>query len=339
MAYRGEHVAKAVKRGIPREKAEKAYDESIAAGSATIGERTWLPLTDEHVLYTPGGDAFTVADIKKDPLKYHDTECADPIEGLDYQSKNCAIIYTNGPQIEIYSRAHGDAYAYVAPFDETPLAALLAQVMAEYATSPVVEIEDEEETGDTGGSGTTKAGAAPNQPVTSMVGVTIHDFYAYMPKHLYIFAPTGEMWPAASINARLPQIPLMKKNGTPVRDKDGKPKYITPSRVARQAPAGRADDLGARRAADDRRPAGLRWRLDRARREWRRSTCTGRRRSWRRATPPMRGAGSNWCGGSTLMMPTHIITFCAHRIQHPAEKINHGLVLTGRSRHRQGHPA
>ena len=95
VAYRGEHVAKAVKRGIPREKAEKAYDESIAAGSATIGERTWLPLTDEHVLYTPGGDAFTVADIKKDPLKYHDTECADPIEGLDYQSKNCAIIYTN----------------------------------------------------------------------------------------------------------------------------------------------------------------------------------------------------------------------------------------------------
>ena len=119
VAYRGEHVAKAVKRGIPREKAEKAYDELIAAGSATIGERTWLPLTAEHVLYTPGGDAFTVADIKKDPLKFHDTECADPIEGLDYQSNNCAIIYTNGPRIEIYSRAHGDAFAYVAPFDET----------------------------------------------------------------------------------------------------------------------------------------------------------------------------------------------------------------------------
>ena len=26
---------------------------------------------------------------------------------------------------------------------------------------------------------------------------------------------------------------------------------------------------------------------------------------------------------------THIITFCAHRIQFPADKINHGLVLTG----------
>ena len=127
-AYRGEHVAKAVKRGIPREKAEKAYDKSIAAGSATMGMRTWLPLTDEHVLYTPGGDPFTVADIKKDPLKYHDTECADPIEGLDYQSKNCAIIYTNGPQIEIYSRAHGDAYAYAAPFDDEDWSTLFTRI-------------------------------------------------------------------------------------------------------------------------------------------------------------------------------------------------------------------
>ena len=44
--------------------------------------------------------------------------------------------------------------------------------------------------------------------------MTFGDFWAYMPKHLYIFAPTGEMWPAASINARLPKIPVVKKDGT-----------------------------------------------------------------------------------------------------------------------------
>ena len=328
VAYRGEHVAKAVKRGIPREKAEKAYDEAIAAGSATTGMRTWLPLTDEHVLYTPGGDAFTVADIKKDPLKYHDTECADPIEGLDYQSKNCAIIYTNGPRVEIYSRAHGDAFAYVAPLDETPLAALLAQVMAEYATSPVVEIEDEEETGDTGGSGTTKAGAAPSRPVTSMVGVTIHDFYAYMPKHLYIFAPTGEMWPASSINARLPRIPLKKKNGTPVRDKDGKPKYITPSRWLDRHRAveqmtwapGEPQTIVGRLVSDG---------------GWIEREGVATFNLYRPPAP--RGAGNaanagRWVELVRRIYPdnaTHIITFCAHRIQRPAEKINHGLVLTG----------
>ena len=290
--------------------------------------RTWLPLTDEHVLYTPGGDAFTVADIKKDPSKYHDTECADPIEGLDYQSKNCAIIYTNGPQVEIYSRAHGDAFAYVAPLDETPLAALLAQVMAEYATSPVVEIEDEEETGDTGGSGTTKAGAAPNQPVTSMVGVTIHDFYAYMPKHLYIFAPTGEMWPASSVNARLPRIPLKKKNGTPVRDKDGKPKYITPSRWLDKHRAveqmtwapGEPQTIVGRLVSDGGwierdgvatfnlyRPPAL--------------VAQGNAASG--------GAGSSWCGGSTLIMPPISSRSARTASSDRPSKINHGLVLTG----------
>jgi hypothetical protein len=130
VAYRGEHIAKAVKRGIPKEKAAKAYDCSIAAGSAVIGPRSWMPLTDEHVLFTPDGKEFTVADIKQDPAKYNATECADPIEGLDYQSKNCAVIYTNGLHIQIYSRAHGDAYAYAAPFDDEPLAELLARIVA-----------------------------------------------------------------------------------------------------------------------------------------------------------------------------------------------------------------
>ena len=34
--------------------------------------------------------------------------------------------------------------------------------------------------------------------------VSIHDFYAYMPMHEYIFVGTGELWPASSVNARIP---------------------------------------------------------------------------------------------------------------------------------------
>jgi hypothetical protein len=30
------------------------------------------------------------------------------------------------------------------------------------------------------------------------------DFFAYMPEHKYIFVPTRALWPAASVNARLP---------------------------------------------------------------------------------------------------------------------------------------
>jgi hypothetical protein len=35
-------------------------------------------------------------------------------------------------------------------------------------------------------------------------GVQLDDFHAYMPMHAYIFAPSGEMWPGSSVNARLP---------------------------------------------------------------------------------------------------------------------------------------
>ena len=38
-------------------------------------------------------------------------------------------------------------------------------------------------------------------------GVSRDDFYAYMPTHSYIYTPTREMWPAASVNARVPSIP------------------------------------------------------------------------------------------------------------------------------------
>ena len=42
-------------------------------------------------------------------------------------------------------------------------------------------------------------------------GVCLHAFFAYMPMHSYIFAPTREMWPAASVNARIPPIPVGDK--------------------------------------------------------------------------------------------------------------------------------
>ena len=37
-------------------------------------------------------------------------------------------------------------------------------------------------------------------------GVGLEDFYAYMPMHKYICAPSREVWPAASVNARLPPV-------------------------------------------------------------------------------------------------------------------------------------
>jgi hypothetical protein len=39
---------------------------------------------------------------------------------------------------------------------------------------------------------------------SAVVGVKREDFYAYMPLHSYMFAPSRELWPAASVNARIP---------------------------------------------------------------------------------------------------------------------------------------
>ena len=42
-------------------------------------------------------------------------------------------------------------------------------------------------------------------------GVTLDDFHAYMPMHAYIFTPTRELWPASSVNARIPPIKVGRR--------------------------------------------------------------------------------------------------------------------------------
>src|SRR5262249_31641137 len=38
-------------------------------------------------------------------------------------------------------------------------------------------------------------------------GISLEDFFAYMPAHTYIFAPTRETWRASSVNARIAPVP------------------------------------------------------------------------------------------------------------------------------------
>jgi len=55
------------------------------------------------------------------------------------------------------------------------------------------------------------------------------DFYAYTPLHKYLFALTGEPWPAVSVDARLPPVPLYDENGKPKLNKKGEPVTIAAS--------------------------------------------------------------------------------------------------------------
>jgi hypothetical protein len=63
---------------------------------------------------------------------------------------------------------------------------------------PPIECYADEPLAHATGSGVTAADTPPP--------VALTDFYAYLPDHRYIFIPTRELWPAASINARLPAI-------------------------------------------------------------------------------------------------------------------------------------
>jgi hypothetical protein len=60
-------------------------------------------------------------------------------------------------------------------------------------------------------------------------GVSIDDFYAYMPTHAYIYAPSREMWPASSVNARLLAVPLFAGTGKPMIGKGSDQTTMPPS--------------------------------------------------------------------------------------------------------------
>jgi hypothetical protein len=55
-----------------------------------------------------------------------------------------------------------------------------------------------------------RANGDAGQPATTKAAetgaVSLNDFWAYMPMHSYIFAPTRDMWPGSSVNARIPPI-------------------------------------------------------------------------------------------------------------------------------------
>lgn len=115
--HRKTHIATQKARGKPAKQAATEYDRCHSAPVRITGERTYQEPPPGHTLYRPDGKSFTVDDIQRDPDAFVDRACADPIEGMDYQTKKCGWIDFAGGEVVIYSRAHGDAFAYVVPID------------------------------------------------------------------------------------------------------------------------------------------------------------------------------------------------------------------------------
>jgi hypothetical protein len=157
--------------------------------------------------------------------------------------------------------------------------------------------------------------------------IALTDFRSYMPGHNYIYLPTREPWPASSVNARIPPIPVTDYKGEPVLDEKKKPKTV---------------------------PASL-W-LDRNRPVEQMVWCPGQpmlivdhvvdQGGWIEQIgttilnlyrPPTISHGDPtkagpWIDHVKRIYPDeadHIIRYLAQRVQQPAEKINHGIVLGG----------
>jgi hypothetical protein len=168
---------------------------------------------------------------------------------------------------------------------------------------------------------------SPNGVDGDAAGITLRDFWAYMPQHNYIFAPTRSPWPASSVNARLPAVPLVDASGAPVLDENGKPRKITPAAwLDKHKPVeqmtwapGEPEIIANRLIAD----GG--WV------EWRDVHCFNLYRAPTLSLRNPQGA-AKWLDHVWRVYPTdaeHILDWLAHRVQHPAEKINHALVLGG----------
>ena len=153
-------------------------------------------------------------------------------------------------------------------------------------------------------------------PVEAGEGVSLDDFWAYMPMHSYIFAPTGEMWPSPSVNSRIPPVsdgsdrkPLSAAawldQNKPVEQMTwapGQPKIISDRLISL---GGWIERPGAGCFNLYRPPALKPGDPDRA---------------------------GRWIDHLRQIYPDeadHIIAFLAHRVQRPDEKINHALALGG----------
>jgi Family of unknown function (DUF5906) len=166
------------------------------------------------------------------------------------------------------------------------------------------------------------------RPLNGPTGVSLDDFHAYMPMGSYIFAPSRDLWPAKSVNASIPPLPLLDVNGNPVLDDNGKPKTISASiwldqnkRVQQMTWIPGEPMIVADRLVSDggwiERPGCQVFNLYRP-------PAVLIRGDARDAGPWI-----DHCYRIYADDAEHIIKWFAHRVQRPHEKINHALMLGG----------
>jgi hypothetical protein len=159
--------------------------------------------------------------------------------------------------------------------------------------------------------------------------VSIDDFIAYLPKHLYIFTPCREIWVGSGVDGCLPRMQVLTASGQPKRDKSGRivyepaTKWLDRNRGIAQA----TWCPGQPMLIKDRIVVDGGWI------EKKGATTF----NWYRPPNIKLGDAAKaqpWIDHVRKVLHAegdadHCMRWFAHRVQHPAEKINHGLVIGG----------
>src|ERR1700738_2630515 len=72
--------------------------------------------------------------------------------------------------------------------------------------------------------------AALNDTIDDDAALSLEDFYGDMKSRQFMYVPARELWPAASVDARIPPVPVRDVTGNAVLDEKGKPKKIAASK-------------------------------------------------------------------------------------------------------------
>lgn len=150
--------------------------------------------------------------------------------------------------------------------------------------------------------------------------ISLADFLAYMPDHKYVFIPSRELWPASSVDARLPW-PEVKVEGKDEKKRIRPSKYIDRAAPVEQMIWAPGEPL----LIEGRIIDGGGWLEHQA--------CT----TFNLYRPPLKIGGNPsdcgpWLKHLSCIYPedaSHIIMWLAQRVQRPGKKINHALVLGG----------
>jgi hypothetical protein len=157
--------------------------------------------------------------------------------------------------------------------------------------------------------------------------LSLDDFHAYMPMHSYLFVPTRQMWAASSVNSRIPPQMLVGEGGRPVLGDDGKPKIIPAT-----AWLDRARSIEQMTWAPG-EPMIIEGRLI-SEGGWIEHGGVKCFNLYRLPTivPGNATEAERWLAHVRHVFgddAEHMLDWLAHRVQRPAEKINHALVLGG----------